>query len=453
MPSYFLLITLSFVIACLAFYLGYLWAQRRQKSAYSVEYEERERLQETLRVFSLYIENSPLAVIEWDNNFRIKQWSKRAEEMFGWEAVEVLGKLPQEIGYIHEDDMNQVTHVVDNLTSGRQSRSINRNRNYKKDGTLLYCEWYESVLFDEWGQLASIWSLIHDVTEQERAETELRQLNDGLEQRVASRTADLMVANQELQTFAYSVSHDLRTPLRAIDGFSKFLLEDYHDQLDKQGRRYLQRIRAGSQRMGHLIDDLLALSRVARQEMAQQSVNLTNLATEIVEELHYVYPDDAVNVQIAADMQAVGDRSLLRLVLQNLLDNAWKFSSMMASPQIEFGTVISNEEHVYFVHDNGIGFDMAYVNKIFGPFQRLHLQEAFSGNGIGLATVQRIVQRHNGRIWAESSEQQGANFLLHLGMSTKSKSILTGKHARNDMLLFIYIRLRQDIAAQSSSEG
>ena len=235
-----------------------------------------------------------------------------------------------------------------------------------------------------------------------------------LERRVAERTAQLENANRELEAFSYSVSHDLRAPLRAMDGFSAALVTSYADKLDSQAHDYLQRIRAASQRMGRLIDDLLKLSRVTRSEISQTDVDLSKLAAEVFAELRSRYPERNVEIVVAPDLDVRADANLLTIVLENLLGNAWKFTAKQADARIEVGKQSFDGAAAYFVRDNGVGFDMAYANKLFGAFQRLHSDKDFEGTGIGLATVQRIVQRHGGRIWAESDLGQGATFYFTL---------------------------------------
>ncbi|MBN1136893.1 MAG: PAS domain S-box protein, partial [Anaerolineae bacterium] len=235
-----------------------------------------------------------------------------------------------------------------------------------------------------------------------------------LEERVAERTAALAAVNRELEAFAYSVSHDLRAPLRSMDGFSQALLEDYADQLDAAGQDYLRRVRAGSQHMGQLIDDLLKLSRLTRFEMQQEKVDLSALAHEIAAELRRTQPERQVEFAIADGVVACGDTRLLRVVLENLLGNAWKFTGKQAHAKIEFGCAAEEGGPVYFVRDDGAGFDMAYAGRLFGAFQRLHSTAEFEGSGIGLATVQRITHRHGGRVWAEGMPNQGATFYFTL---------------------------------------
>jgi light-regulated signal transduction histidine kinase (bacteriophytochrome) len=225
-------------------------------------------------------------------------------------------------------------------------------------------------------------------------------------------------ANQELEAFSYSVAHDLRAPLRGVDGFSQALLEDYADKLDDEGRRYLNYLRESAQRMGRLIDDLLALSRLTRAELVHEPVDLAELARSVAAQLQRAEPNRRVEMVIDAEIAAEGDARLLRIALENLLGNAWKFTARCAAPRIEVGVTSENGSRAYFVRDNGAGFDMAYASKLFGVFQRLHSTTEFEGTGIGLATVQRIVSRHGGRIWATGEVAHGATFFFTLNDGT-----------------------------------
>jgi len=247
-----------------------------------------------------------------------------------------------------------------------------------------------------------------------QAERDLARLNRELEQRVLERTAELRASNRELEAFSYSVSHDLRAPLRALDGFSLALLEDYDAALDDTGRDYLRRVRAASQRMGRLIDDLLTLSRVTRRELAREQVDLAAVAREVIAELREEEPGRRVEVTIPESLPTQGDPVLLRLVVQNLLANAWKFTSRREVAHVEVGVGITNGAAAYFVRDDGAGFDEAYADKLFAPFQRLHTSEEFPGTGVGLATAERIVRRHGGRMWAHGAVDSGATFFFTL---------------------------------------
>jgi light-regulated signal transduction histidine kinase (bacteriophytochrome) len=241
------------------------------------------------------------------------------------------------------------------------------------------------------------------------------QLNAELEQRVETRTRELQTSNRELEAFCYSVSHDLRAPLRAIDGFSDILLRDYRDKVDEAGQRSLQRVRSGAQRMAQLIDDLLSLSRVTRTQIKRQDVDLSAAAREVANELRRLDPDREVEVIIPDGLTAQGDPRLLRQVLENLLGNAWKYTSKQPAARIEMGTCSGPAGKLaYFVKDNGAGFDMKYAGKLFAVFQRLHSHSEFPGNGVGLATVQRIVLRHGGEVWAEGAVGQGATLYFSL---------------------------------------
>jgi light-regulated signal transduction histidine kinase (bacteriophytochrome) len=231
---------------------------------------------------------------------------------------------------------------------------------------------------------------------------------------VKERTAQLEAVNKELEAFSYSVSHDLRAPLRGIDGFSQALLEDYHDKLDEEGRHYLQRVRHGAQRMGQLIDDLLRLSRVSRAEVIRQRVDLSDLSRRILRELAEAHPERSAQVTVASGLTVEADPRLLAIALENLLANAWKFTAPRPEAVIEVGKDEVEGEPVFWVRDNGAGFDMAYVSKLFSAFQRLHSSEQFEGTGIGLAIVHRIIRRHGGRIWAEGRPGEGATFRFTL---------------------------------------
>jgi PAS domain S-box-containing protein len=261
-----------------------------------------------------------------------------------------------------------------------------------------------------------------DITERKRAEQQVRKLNEELEERVRQRTAELEASTRELDAFAYSVSHDLRAPLRSLAGFSNLLLEDYADSLDDTGRSYLARIETNANRMARMIDDLLDLSRATRVELRRIPVDISALAQEIAEDLQEADPDRRVAIDIDAGLMANGDPHLVRLVLLNLLGNAWKFTARTASAVIRVEASQRDDAVVFAVHDNGAGFDMRYAGKLFDPFKRLHSNSDFEGTGIGLAVVQRIVQRHGGRVWAHGEPGNGASFYFTLAADRGPRS-------------------------------
>jgi len=268
-------------------------------------------------------------------------------------------------------------------------------------------------LFDAEGRISGAVIVNQDIDDLQRAQQEIRQLNEGLEQRVRERTAELIASNRELEAFSYSVSHDLRAPLRGIDGFAQILVDDYGDRLDAAGREYLQRIRRASQRLSQTIDDMIELARITRMPIHRQEVDLSALARNVARDLEPPSPQQA-DIVIAPSLGVQADPALLRIVLQNLFDNARKFTVRSDSPHIEFGSAMVDGRPAFFVRDNGAGFDPAYADKLFQPFQRLHHPTEFSGTGIGLASVKRIVERHGGRIWAESQPGRGATFWFTL---------------------------------------
>jgi PAS domain S-box-containing protein len=277
--------------------------------------------------------------------------------------------------------------------------------------------WVEATirpLRDTYDHVVGSSGTLDDITARKEAEQSQRDLNRELEARVRVRTAELEASNRELEAFSYSVSHDLRAPLRAIDGFAQIVSEDYAPRLDETGREYLQRIRIATQRMARLIDDLIDLARLTRQTMKREEVNLSQIVEQILTELRQEDPARHIEAHVEPNLIAAADRALIRVALENLLRNAWKFTSRREVAQIQFHAEMRERQIVYCVTDNGAGFDMSFASKLFLPFHRLHGISEFAGTGIGLATVQRVIQRHEGRVWAESAPEKGASFFFTL---------------------------------------
>jgi len=352
--------------------------------------------------FRMMISNiKDYSVITLDSEGMVTSWNRTAERITGYDASEVLGKHVS-IFYLPED-VTIGKPTIEMETAIKSGRFEDDGWRVRKDGSRFWGNVVVTPLQDDAGRVRGFVKITRDTTEKRKAEQELLR-----------RSAELETANQELESFSYSVSHDLRAPLRGIDGFSQALQEDYASVLDATAKNYLARIRAGTRRMGVLIDDLLNLARVTRAEMHRQTIDLTRMAGDIAKELQAAEPERQVVIKVSKGLAADGDYRLIRVALQNLLGNAWKFTSKRPDPQIEFGLLRSNGGKAYFVRDNGAGFDQAYAARLFGAFQRLHSMDEFPGTGIGLATVHRIVHRHGGKVWAEGAVNQGATIYFTL---------------------------------------
>ncbi len=383
-------------------------------AALTAEIAERTRIEKELREseqrYRLLFERNPNSMWVFDvQTLQFLAVNEAAIHHYGYSREEFLSMTIKDIRPPEE-----IPRLLEDIAQKHTGLDIAGQWKHKKKNGIIIDVEITSHELDYAGREAKI-VLAHDITERKRAEEEREQLNRELERRVQERTAELEAANKELEAFSYSVSHDLRAPLRGIDGFSQALLEDYSAKLDERAKDYLLRVRAATQRMALLIDDMLTLSRVTRSEMHRVDVGLSTIVSSLVEELKKSDERRTVEFVIQPNLRDRADRALIQIVLQNLLDNAWKFTAKRTRARIEFGMTLRDQTRVYFVRDNGVGFDMAYAEKLFAPFQRLHSMKEFPGTGIGLATVQRIIHRHGGTVWAEAEPEKGATFYFSLG--------------------------------------
>ena len=375
--------------------------------ALNTEIAERKRAQNWL---SELLRSAPDGIIIVDREGRIVLANDQAGLHFGYTTEELTGQSIE----ILVPDRQRRSHTEHRARYIATPRRRNMGEGLellgqRKDGSFFPVEISLSPI--ETAEGLWVAGIIRDITQRKQETEQIRRLNEDLRR----HTVELEAANRELEAFSYSVSHDLRAPLRSIDGFSQALLEDYAAQLDQTARDHLARVRAATQRMGVLIDDLLALSRVTRSELHPEAIDVSALAESIADELRHTYPARRVEVDIEPGLQAMGDGRLLRIALTNLLSNAWKFTEPRPIARIRIGRYVAEDGRSgFFVRDNGVGFNMAYAHKLFGAFQRLHAANEFPGTGIGLATVQRIVQRHGGRIWTEAAVDAGASFFFTL---------------------------------------
>jgi PAS domain S-box-containing protein len=378
---------------------------------------ERKRAEEALRSsmerLGLALDAAQAGSWEWDLRTNKNIWSEELWKVYGLEPHSCEPSYEAWRQTIHPDDRAKTEQIVqDAAQDGTELNAEWRVRN--RDSTERTLMSRGRPVRDADGQVARYIGIVLDITERKRAEEEVRKLNAELEQRVAARTAQLEAANQELEAFAYSVSHDLRAPLRAIDGFSRIVLEDYADRLDAEGMRLLNIIRNNAVKMDRLIADLLALSRVSRGELRSSRIDMTGLARAVYHEIAAPEVQQKFDFSVAPLPDAQGDPTLMRRVWDNLIANALKYTMPRDERRIEIGGYAENGMNVYYVKDSGVGFDSDYAHKLFGVFQRLHKEDEFEGTGVGLAIVQRIVHRHGGRTWAEGKIDQGATVYFSL---------------------------------------
>jgi PAS domain S-box-containing protein len=346
-----------------------------------------------------------------DTEGRIVSWNAGAEAIHGYRTEEILGRP---FTLFHADQASDWSADTTLERAAADGRFEDEGWRARKDGSRFWANTVFTPIRDESDRLRGYAKITRDLTERKRAEEEIARLNADLEDRVRERTRQLEAANAEMEAFSYSVSHDLRAPLRGIDGFSRALMEDCKDTLEPSSMDFLRRIVGATRKMSDLIDGLLDLSRVSRAEMRQQDVDFSALARQVAEGLQRTAPQRGVEWVIEGGLTARGDPRLLRVVLDNLIGNAWKFTGRKEQARIEVGARPNGDGRAYFVADDGAGFDMAYAGKLFGAFQRLHTDREFEGTGIGLATVRRVVSRHGGRIWAEGETGRGATFFFTL---------------------------------------
>jgi PAS domain S-box-containing protein len=362
-----------------------------------------EALRESEHKYRLIVEKSPYCIHQVNQQGRLFSMNPSGLKMMGFkDESEIQGMLY--LDAVANEDKDRINQLLSLALQGQSSEF-----EFKASNGHLFQSTFVPITGVD-GTVLWLMGLTLDITERKLAEKEILKLNYELEQRVNERTAQLKEAYKELEAFSYSVSHDLRAPLRGIDGFSQVLLEEYHDKLDVQGQNYLHRVRLAAQRMAQLIDDMLNLSRVSRFEMNIGQVNLSEIAQDIADNLLANEPDRTVKFVIPQGITAEGDERLLQIIMENLLGNAWKFTSKHPSAQIEFNVKQEKDKTIYFIRDDGAGFNMEYALKLFGAFQRIHTTTEFPGTGIGLATVQRVIHRHGGKVWAEGEVEKGATF-------------------------------------------
>jgi PAS domain S-box-containing protein len=368
------------------------------------------------------VQSSDDAIIGKNLQSIIVSWNLGAERMFGYTAAEMMGQPVTRL--LAPDRPDEETHILQEAIQGTTNQF--ETVRIGKGGVPIDVSLTVSPIRGAGGAIIGISSIARDITERKRTEERIRQMNIELEQRVQERTAELTAAHRDMEAFTYSVAHDLRAPLRHIDAFTRILYEDFASALPPEAKRFLENIRNGSRNMSHLVDDLLNLARVGRQGLKRQPIALGGLVKEVIADLKQDTEGRQIEWRIQPLPTVEGDAGLLRQVYANLLGNAIKYSRPREKAVIEVGLRQVNGNAALFVSDNGVGFNMKYADKLFGVFQRLHRSEEFEGTGVGLATVDRIVRKHGGNIWADAAENQGATFyftMAGLGKSNAGPSV------------------------------
>lgn len=368
-----------------------------------MEWESSFALKKSEEKFRTLAENAPDIITRYDREGRHLYVNAGTEEVLGRSRESILGKTNRELGYppnLVDFWQKNIDEVFSNKEKKVFEYTVPTAYGEKHLEFHLVPEW------DENGEVSSVLGIARDITHFKKAQHKIQELNS----RLRKKAEDLEIINQELESFSYSVSHDLRAPLRTIEGFADALKEDFSQDLPREAQDYIRRLSRAGNRMRELIDSLLQLSRVSRKEIETDLVDLSRMARKFSSELKKSNPQRNAEFVIEKGLKIQGDPDLMGIVLQNLFQNAWKFTKDRSPARIEFGAQNKKEEKVFYVKDNGVGFDPSYSHKLFVPFQRLHSTSDFRGTGIGLNTVQRIIRKHNGKIWAESEEGKGATF-------------------------------------------
>lgn len=376
--------------------------------------EQRFRIEKDIAETTLY--SIADGVITTDAKAFVTHMNQVAQDYTGWEFDQAVGKPIRQVCVVTgERDRNQTSTLVDSVLEKKLPVHLNKYLFLRrKDQSKFAVEGSIAPIGTENNDITGTVLVLRDVSRRIDAENELRSYKENLESLVEERTKALLEANKNLETFSYSISNDLRAPLRGINGFSHALMEDYGDKFDEQGKNYLVRIVNGTERIGHLLDDLLELSRVSSGEINKDRIDLSSIATEIITLLEEKQHTRNINWKISPGMIDHADESLMWVLLENLIENAWKYTSRQSVASIEFSSIKEGQQVIYYVKDNGVGFDMSYYNKLFGTFERLDQDIRYEGTGVGLATVKKIVQRHGGKIWADGALNKGATFYFTL---------------------------------------